>query len=200
MTLGYATVGAANRLYPEMFEHEIREPFGMHDTVLDIEQFLPERVAVGYRRDGKPLAFRGVGFNSTAPDMLRFVEANLFRPRAMPPLSVRAMSLAHQPRFQISATRSIGMIWYTDQVGDGVHIVQKAGGNGGFVAWIGLLPEKAAAVVLLCNGHPVKGGPSIIQTGEEILCRATGLPIPLASIKHPIEHPDGGIQEDDADA
>jgi hypothetical protein len=111
---------------------------------------------------------------------------------------VRAMSLAHEPRFRISATRSIGMVWYTDEVGDEARIIQKAGGNAGFVAWIGFLPEKAAAVVLLSNGHPAKGGPHLIEIGEQILCRATGISKPTQV--SPFEHPDGGIQEDEAAA
>jgi beta-lactamase class C len=195
VTLGFASVAAAGRTYPEMFENEIRRPLAMTDTMVGLEGVAAERIAVGYQRDGEPLVYRGVGFNSTAPDMLRFVEANLFRMPVMPPLTVRAMALAHEPRFRISAARSIGMIWYTDEVGDGARIVQKAGGNGGFVAWIGFMPNQAAAVVLLCNGHPIKGGPSIIQTGEQILCRATGIAAPPATS---LEHPDGGVQEEDA--
>lgn len=53
------------------------------------------------------------------------------------------------------------------------EILRKAGGNGGFVAWIGFFPEKA---------------------GEQILCRATGISSPAPSI----DHSDGEIQEDNA--
>lgn len=196
VTLGFATVIADGRSYPELFEQEIRRPLAMHDTVVDLEGVPRDRIAIGYRRDGKPLAYRGVGFNSTAPDMLRFLEANLFRPEVMPPLTVRAMSLAHEPRFQISATRSIGMIWYTVQLEDGTRILQKAGGNGGFIAWVGFMPEKAAAVVLLSNGPPARGGPSLPHTGTQILCRATGVSCPALSA----DDPDGGVQEDNDEA
>lgn len=192
VTLGFATANAAGRSYPELFEHELRAPLGMTDTVLDLERFPAERIAIGYRRDGEPLRDRGVGFNSTAPDMLRFLEANLFRLPAMPPLTTRAMALAHEPRFQISPTRSIGMVWYTTALGERARLVEKSGSNGGFVAWIGFIPEEAAALVILCNGHPPTGGPNLAQIGEQILCRATA--ITCAPDAPALDHPDGGLR------
>ncbi|MBZ4420098.1 serine hydrolase [Myxococcus sp. RHSTA-1-4] len=194
VTQGFTTVGAAGRPYPEMFAQDIQGPLGMEDTVVDVSGLPPERIAQGYTAAGKRIPFRGVGFNSTAADMLRFLEGNLFRVPSMPLLTYRAMQLAHEPRFQISPGHFIGMAWYTTEVGQGARVVSKAGGNGGFAAWIGFIPERAAAVVLLTNGHPAssKGGP-LPATGRNILLKAAG--IDPASII-PREDADGGLQPD----
>ncbi|MCY1021767.1 serine hydrolase [Pyxidicoccus sp. MSG2] len=201
VTQGFTAVAAAGQTYPELFAQDIQGPLSMRDTVVDVSGISPERIAQGYTTSGKRVGFRGVGFNSTASDMLRFLEGNLFRVQSMPLLTYRAMSLAHQPRFQISPGTSIGMAWYTHEVGQGARVVSKAGGNAGFVAWIGFMPQYAAAVVLLTNGHPSSARAadagtapkSLPATGRDILLRAVGLE--RASLAT-FEDPDGGIQPD----
>lgn len=197
VTQGFTTVGAAGRAYPELFAQDIQGPLGMKDTMVDVQGLPPARIAEGYTARGRRIPLRGVGFNSTAADMLRFLEGNLFRVPSMPLLTYRAMQLAHQPRFQIAPGHSIGMAWYTTEVGQGARVVSKAGGNAGFLAWIGFIPEHAAAVVLLTNGHPVstKGGP-LPATGRKILLKAAG--IDPASVL-PREDADGGIQPENTE-
>lgn len=205
VTQGFTTVGAAGVKYMELFEQDVRGPLGMRDTVVDVSGIPPERIAQGYTKAGKPVSFRGVGFNSTASDMLSFLEGNLFRVQSMPLLTYRAMSLAHEPRFRINTGTSIGMAWYTHEVGQGARVVSKAGGNAGFVAWIGFMPQFQAAVVLLTNGHPVSAPAadagsapkSLPATGRDILLKAVGL---QAASLATFEDPDGGIQPDTEEA
>jgi beta-lactamase class C len=205
VTQGFTTVGAAGAKYMELFEQDVRGPFGMRDTVVDVSGFPQERIAQGYTASGKKVAFRGVGFNSTASDMLSFLEGNLFRVQSMPLLTYRAMSLAHQPRFQINAGTSIGMAWYTHEVGQGASVVSKAGGNAGFLAWIGFMPRFQAAVVLLSNGHlssaraaDAGSAPKTLPAlGRDILLQAVG--IESASLAA-FEDPDGGIQPETEEA
>ncbi|QSQ24799.1 serine hydrolase [Pyxidicoccus parkwayensis] len=201
VTQGFTTVGAAGIKYMDLFEQDVRGPLGMRSTVVDVNGISPERIAQGYTAAGKKVAFRGVGFNSTASDMLSFLEGNLFRVQSMPLLTYRAMSLAHQPRFQIAPGLSIGMAWYTHEVGQGASVVSKAGGNAGFLAWIGFMPRFQAALVLLTNGHlstskaaDAGSAPKTLPaTGRDILLEAVG--IDSASLAT-FEDPDGGIQPD----
>ncbi|MCP3143617.1 serine hydrolase domain-containing protein [Pyxidicoccus xibeiensis] len=196
VTQGFTTVFAAGRTYPELFAADIQGPLSMKDTVVSLNGFSPERIAQGYSKTGKRVDYRGVGFNSTASDMLRFLEGNLFRVPSMPLLTYRAMSLAHQPRFQIAPGHSIGLAWYTTEVGQGARVVSKAGGNAGFLAWVGFIPERAAAVVLLTNGHP-PSSQSLPATGKAILLKAAGID-PQSIVPH--EDADGGIQPEAMDA
>ncbi|RKH11087.1 hypothetical protein D7V97_12145 [Corallococcus sp. CA053C] len=189
VTQGFTTTLAARRSYPELFATDIQEPFAMRDTRVDLTGIRPERIAQGYTAKGKQLGYRGVGFNSTASDMLRFLEGNLFRVPTMPLLTYRAMKLAHTPHFEISARQSIGLGWYITDAGGGAKVLSKAGGNGGFVAWVGFLPGHAAAVVLLTNGHPTTGL-KLPAMGRRILLEAAGLQAPIGP-------PDA---DDDADA
>ncbi|RKH34193.1 hypothetical protein D7Y13_08460 [Corallococcus praedator] len=197
VTQGFTTTFAARRSYPELFATDIQEPLAMRDTRVDLTGIRPERIAQGYTTQGKRLGYRGVGFNSTASDMLRFLEGNLFRVPSMPLLTYRAMKLAHTPHFEISARQSIGLGWYITDAPGGAKVVSKAGGNGGFVAWVGFLPGHAAAVVLLTNGHPTTGL-SLPATGRKILLEAAGLD---TSEVLPDTDADAGIQpEEDAAA
>ncbi|AGC46562.1 beta-lactamase [Myxococcus stipitatus DSM 14675] len=195
VTQGFTMVGAAERSYPELFERDLQGPLELTDTLVDLKGIGPQRIAQGYTAEGKRIGFRGVGFNSTATDMLRFLEGNLFRVLSMPLLTYRAMCLAHEPRFQISPGHSIGMGWYVTEVGSGARLVSKAGGNGGFLAWAGFIPQRSAALVLLTNGHlSGSGHTSLPATGKALLLKAAGLdPAVLTGL----EDADDGLQREE---
>lgn len=175
VTLGFAAVHAAKARYEDLFDAEIRRPLGMSDTVLDVDKLPKDRVAIGYNTKGNRIKFRGVGWNSTAADMMSFLQAELFRPVVMPPLLVRAMELTQEPHFTISAQKSIGMAWYITAVSGGAQVIAKDGSNAGFAAWIGFVPQKAAAIVLLSNGQLAKKTTGLGEVGTKILLTATHL-------------------------
>jgi hypothetical protein len=52
-------------------------------------------------------------------------------------------------------------------------MIGKDGGNAGFSAWIGFIPERQAGIALLSNGHPA--GISLTRAGKGILLEATGI-------------------------
>ena len=120
------------------------------------------------------MADRGVGLNSTANDLIRFVQANLFMLSA-PDTLTQAMRLAQTPLFQrpSSDKNAIAMNWYVTRLPDGSRMIGKDGGNAGFSAWIGFIPEQQAGIALLSNSHPA--GISLTNAGKQILLEATGI-------------------------
>jgi CubicO group peptidase (beta-lactamase class C family) len=65
------------------------------------------------------------------------------------------------------------MNWYVTRLDDGSRMIGKDGGNAGFSAWIGFIPEQQAGIALLSNGHPA--GISLTRAGKKILLEATGI-------------------------
>jgi len=65
------------------------------------------------------------------------------------------------------------MNWYVTRLDDGSRMIGKDGGNAGFSAWIGFIPEQHAGIALLSNGHPA--GISLTKAGKQILLEATGI-------------------------
>jgi beta-lactamase class C len=172
VTLGFATAQAGGAGYTGLLANDITGPLEMPSTVVDVSGFPADRIAQGYNKAGNRVADRGVGLNSTANDLIRFVQANLFMLSA-PDTLTQAMRLAQTPLFQSSDNQAIAMNWYVTRLDDGSRLIGKDGGNAGFSAWIGFIPEQQAGIALLSNGHPA--GISLTKAGKQILLEATGI-------------------------
>jgi D-alanyl-D-alanine-carboxypeptidase/D-alanyl-D-alanine-endopeptidase len=174
---GYALLGEvlakrAKTSFENLVLTRICAPLDMSSTRVRLTDDMRSRLAIGHNaggavmRSSAPTAGGGAdGIRSTANDLLKFAGtyAGALADRArMSP----AMNLSCETRAQVDQDNSIGLGWYTRNA-DG--IVWKGGCIAGYRTYIGFLPDKHVAVVVLagCNAFP---SPEI---GRKILLEAT---------------------------
>ncbi|MBW3610760.1 MAG: serine hydrolase [Actinobacteria bacterium] len=107
------------------------------------------------------------GLRSTAPDLVRFLGANLD-----PGTSDLAVPLedVHRPRRSIGAHEDVGLGWHLREEGAST-IAWHNGGTGGFGGFLAMLREHGAGVVVLYNSPP---SPAVDAAGFGLLCDMFG--------------------------
>ena len=142
-------VGAVSRL---------TDPLGLADTAFTLTDGQRRRFPRPHEGDGTPtppwtFATLGAcgGLRSTADDLLTLADACLGRgPVDLSP----AFASATSPRESARRGR-VGLCWFTDDLPTG-RMVWHNGGTGGSRSFLGVLPDRGAAVVVLANcGAPV---------------------------------------------
>jgi D-alanyl-D-alanine-carboxypeptidase/D-alanyl-D-alanine-endopeptidase len=125
----------------------------MEHTAITLTPWMQQHLVLGHDEQGNVVpnwdldALAGAGaIRSTTNDMLKFADANLHPERG--PLQ-RAMAFAHQVRAKAGAM-GIGLNWLSSYAGPDT-VVWHNGGTGGYRTFIGLLPSRKIAVVLLTN-------------------------------------------------
>ena len=147
-----------------LFAKRLLEPLGLTETTFALDAAAQERKVPGFKTDGMPahawnfdcLKACG-GLNSNAEDMLHYAEATM----GMRDTPLRgACALAMQPwRETCEGERSIGLGWYVQpmSIPPGVplqpetRLVWHGGATGGYRSFLGLMPEREAALVVLSN-------------------------------------------------
>ncbi|AEI68897.1 serine hydrolase domain-containing protein [Corallococcus macrosporus] len=157
--LGMGVLGhALSRRTGVNYGHALRDllfrPLGMADTTLRLSEEQEPRLAPGHTARGKPVpawtfpALPGAGAAcSTAPDLLRFLDANLGRGDAG---VVRALQQTHAPRADAPPGQQVGLGWSVTQV-RGQPVVWRASVMGGYTGFMGFAAGADAGVVLLSN-------------------------------------------------
>lgn len=146
-----------------LFQKRLLAPLGLSDTTFEPTEEQLARLAPPFQANGWKaynwhfdcLKSCG-GLLSTADDLLTYAEAALGRTDT--PLKP-AFELATQPwRQTCEGERSVGLGWFTQPLeeGDGSpvspgRLIWHGGGTGGYRTFIGLLPERDTAVVILSN-------------------------------------------------
>ncbi len=159
--LGLALAHRAGTTYEELIDTAVCRPLGLTDTCISLDRERAARVAQGHTRKRKvtPLwnlnALAGAGaLRSTATDLVRFARAQLD-----PGTSeiADAIQLTHQHQHRINRLSARGAV-YLGWMGlrlapsfGSVDLIWHNGGTGGFRSWIGFIPAKQAAVVVLSN-------------------------------------------------
>jgi serine-type D-Ala-D-Ala carboxypeptidase/endopeptidase len=152
--LGHALARAAGvRDFPELVKIRILRPVGMRHS--DFKRSRLKRwLATGHNEKGTAVSYWDVaaltgagGLNSTAADMLAYIDANTGPP--IKPIE-RAMRLAHEPRVEFVEDKRIGLGWQSSQQ-DGRTVVSHTGGSGGFSSAIAIDPQNGAGVIILTN-------------------------------------------------
>lgn len=151
--LGHALSLATGKPYEELERTRVWRPLGMEHTAITMTAWMKSHLALGHDAEGKVVpnwelgVLAGAGaIRSTTNDMLKFADANLHPERG--PLG-RAMTFAHQERAKAGAM-GIGLNWFSLHAGADT-IVWHNGGTGGYRTFIGLLPSRTMAVVILTN-------------------------------------------------
>lgn len=151
--LGLALARATGQSYEELERSLVWSPLGMAHTAITLTPWMQAHLVLGHDEQGNVVpnwdldALAGAGaIRSTANDMLKFADANLHPERG--PLE-RAMAFAHQVRAK-AGPMGIGLNWLSLYAGADT-IVWHNGGTGGYRTYIGLLPSRKMAVVVLTN-------------------------------------------------
>jgi CubicO group peptidase (beta-lactamase class C family) len=178
--LGHALARATGKSYEEMVRSLVWAPLGMTHTAITFTPWMQEHLVPGHDEQGNVVsnwdldALAGAGaIRSTANDMLKFAGANLHPERG--PLG-RAMAFAQQVRAKAGAM-GIGLNWFSLYAGADT-IVWHNGGTGGYRTYLGVLPSRKMAVVVLTN----TGGTGADDIGMHLLVPA----IPLAPKPAPV--------------
>ena len=173
--------------WPALVRQEILEPLGMTSTSLTAEAI--EGAADGtighlWAADGVvevpftplfPYAFDGAGaINSSVDDLSRWVRMQLaggtFEGKRI--VSAENLAVTKLPRVAVSDTATYAMGWVNRSTPNGT-VVWHNGGTTAYGAFIGLLPDRDAAVIVLSNATNV-GLPDAI--GQWTLDRLLGNP------------------------
>ncbi len=156
--LGLALAHRAGTTYESVIDRDVCRPLGLTDTHISLDPVRAERLAQGHTRKRKvtPLwnlnALAGAGaLRSTATDLVRFARAQL-NPGTTE--IADAIHLTHQHHHRINRLAAVHLGWMGLRLHprfDSVDLIWHNGGTGGFRSWIGFIPAKQAAVVVLSN-------------------------------------------------
>jgi CubicO group peptidase (beta-lactamase class C family) len=127
----------------------------MEHTAITLTPWMKSHLALGHDEQGNVVpnwdldVLAGAGaIRSTANDMLKFADANVHPERGT---LQRAMAFAQEERAPAGAPQMrIGLNWMSLHAGADT-IVWHNGGTGGYRSFIGLLPSRKMAVVILTN-------------------------------------------------
>ena len=189
---GYALLGTAlsNRAgtsYPELIKQGVTSPLGLTDTDGPLSAEQHDRKMTGFDAQNDPIrgghweqgAMAPSGyFNSSAPDMLAYLEAQLHPERLISDTLAAAIRESHKLRADGEPGSRIAIAWnYDADTGTFLH----GGSSPGYTAFALFNPrEDYAAVVLLNSGPPSIAG----LLGDHVAQRLAGKPaISLASVQ-----------------
>ena len=156
--LGLALASRAGTTYESLIDAEVCRPLGLTDTHITSSPEQAERLAQGHTRKRRvtPLwnlnALAGAGaLRSTAADLVKFARAQLDPGTSQ---LAHAIELTHQHKHQINRLAAVHLGWMGLRLHprfESVDLIWHNGGTGGFRSWIGFIPAKQAAVVVLSN-------------------------------------------------
>jgi beta-lactamase class C len=173
------------RPFPALVQDELLQRLGMHDTFIDVPAQAMDRYAFGYTSAGKPIRVtpgmldaQAYGIKTTAADLLRFVEAHIFRDRAEPlirqgmdatlssyyavgpmqqglgweiydgPPSLEQLLQGNSARIALESNAAVKLAAPSLQRNG---LVNKSGSTNGFGAYVAFVPGKQVGVVMLAN-------------------------------------------------
>jgi len=154
----------------ELLRRQLFEPLGLESSIVpqrgaDGRGLLPPpmlaRAVQGYDEDGAPVGlpgdqqtyydFPGTGqMFSTARDLLRFVDANMDEGSPVDPSLAQAMRLARTPVVPTGTRTSQGLAWEIDDT-QAPQLVDKNGGLNNTSTYMGMMPARRIALVVLCS-------------------------------------------------
>jgi D-alanyl-D-alanine-carboxypeptidase/D-alanyl-D-alanine-endopeptidase len=180
--LGHVLSLATKKPYEQLVTERIFVPLNMTHSAIALSPWMQTHLALGHDEKGNVTAnwdiptLAGAGaIRSTMADMLKFAEANLHPERGA---IQQAMAFAQADRAAAGPAMRIGLNWITTVAGADT-IVWHNGGTGGYRTFIGLMPTKKKAVVILTNS----GGAGADDIGLHLLSPT----VPLAPKPQPVK-------------
>ena len=161
--LGHVLALKADRDYEQLLMKSLCEPLGMKDTRIKLTQEQRKRLVTGHVQvelgtikmivpmknwDFKVLAGCGA-LRSTANDMLRFLEANMWLDKTK---LQGVIELTHQQKHKIDDGMVVGLGWHVILKGsDQEPIIWHNGQTGGYASFCGFMQNSKRAIVVLSN-------------------------------------------------
>ncbi len=155
--LGHALACAAGDTFERLVLDRVCRPLGLSETMFEISADVAPHRETGHAGPGRPVpdwdlaAFTPAGgLRSTAPDLVRFLGANLD-----PGHSDLAVPLedVHRSRRPIGANEEMGLGWHIRHDG-ATAVAWHNGGTGGFGGFVAMAREKGVALAVLYNSPP----------------------------------------------
>jgi serine-type D-Ala-D-Ala carboxypeptidase/endopeptidase len=154
--LGHALTYAAGASFEELVRSRICQPLGLRDTVVSICAQAAPRFADGHNRWGTPVphwdftALEGAGaLRSTVRDLMGFLKAQLEPPPTRLGHALRQTQQARVRNGELG--QALGWARLHLKTNDGPGVLLHNGRTGGFGSFVGFVPERQAAVVVLTN-------------------------------------------------
>jgi beta-lactamase class C len=204
MLLGFIAAATMHDDFTALMRRDVLGPLGLRNTFLAIPADRLSSYAQGYADDDTPkrmspgpLAPEAYGIRTTAPDLLRFIDANM----SLIPIDERlgrAIAATHSGYYRVGAMTQ-DLIWeqYRYPVSlatllqgnsEGMILdenrvraidppsrsrpdvwINKTGSTNGFSAYVAFVPQRRMGIVLLANkSYPI---PSRVATAYRILSR-----------------------------
>lgn len=162
--LGHLLERKAGMPYAQLLQERVLTPLGLTDTALTLSPGQLAHLAAPYAvSDLQPLfcipplpAYSwspgvfspAAALRTTLDDLVRYTRANL-RPEGTALAPVAA--LLHTPRIQADATQWVGLAWHITREAGEPDVVWHNGETGGYCSFVGFVPARGEAVVLLGN-------------------------------------------------
>jgi len=182
--LGQALSNRAAMPYEVLLDQEVTGPLELRDTVVSLSPEQKARLVPGYDSHHRPArgwdfdALAGCGaLRSSAPDMLRYLEANL-HPESLAlttgssaAATLRAALIQSHQLHADWPGGQIALAWlYQPTTGDYLH----KGGTGGYSSFAFFNPKSDFAVVVLSNIGPSRADSFADRLGDHIRQRLLG--------------------------
>jgi serine-type D-Ala-D-Ala carboxypeptidase/endopeptidase len=182
--LGQLLARRAGKSYEELFVERIATPLEMNDTRIALLADMSARLAPPYDAALSPNhnwdldAFAGAGaLRSTADDMLKLLAAALDEGDSD---VSRALRLAGERRHGEDGEIGVGLGWHV--ASDGVSRWHN-GQTGGYSSFVGYIPDRRLAVVVLCN----TATQLTTEMGEKVLQTLAGMTVDPPSFRQAVE-------------
>jgi CubicO group peptidase (beta-lactamase class C family) len=154
--LGHVLSLVTGESYEDMERKRVWAPLDMTHTAITLTPWKKEHLALGHDDKGNVVpnwdldALAGAGaIRSTTLDMLKFAAANVHPERGK---VEEAMAFAQRERSPTGPNGAIGLNWMNLHVGADT-IVWHNGGTAGYRTFLGLLPSRKMAVVVMTNSR-----------------------------------------------
>ncbi len=161
-TLGFAVSDSnevAGETYTDLLARYVTKPLGLSNTgahkVLSVK---------GHEEDGK-VSPPPTDLRSNAPDLLRFLKANLGKLKDVAPELQTALRLTQKVHWRGAKYgdphTNVGLAWQLPYAPGKPQMIWKDGEAGGFTSFMGMIPAKSLAVAILTNSdaaNPTKAG------------------------------------------
>jgi len=168
ITLGFAVSNAnevAGETYTDLLARYVTKPLGLGST--GAHEILSVK---GHEKDGKISAKPPTDLRSNAPDLLRFLKANLGKLRHVSPELQAALHLTQEVHWRGAQYgdphTNVGLAWQLPVARGKPQLIWKNGEAGGFTSFMGMIPAKTLAVAILTNSdaaNPTSAGIQFLQ-------------------------------------
>jgi beta-lactamase class C len=163
ITLGFAVAHSnqvAGEKYTNLLAQYVTKP--LHLTSTGAHKHLSVK---GHLSDGKISPKPPTDLRSNAPDLLRFLEANLGKLEGVSPELQAAIDLTQKVHWDGAKYGNphtdVGLAWQLPVMPGKPKLIWKNGEAGGFASFMGMIPSKSLAVAILTNSdaaNPTKAG------------------------------------------